>query len=249
MGIRKRIFIGFLGLALVLFFAGAIAMAELGRLRTTVHNIMETSSQSTEAAKEMLVALQEQNQAMLQMVFSDEADDEARQKYLSGVETFNAAILNATRTIGNRMDLEGVYAAHDGYKGVIDEYMASEGVDAADWFVNVYAGAYYDLDEAIKEYMTSPRNSVSVRTMLLEDNVYRTITPSILTLLVAFLIVLMFYFFLDLYFLRPVLKINDEVRAFLDFGTKFNVKIEGSGDIHDLSENIQQLIDKLNDKK
>ena len=109
--------------------------------------------------------------------------------------------------------------------------------------------AYYDLDTAIKDYMTAPQNSIAVRTVLLEENVYRTITPSILTLLVAFLIVLMFYYFLDLYFLRPVLKINKEVRSHLDFGTKFNVKIEGSGEISNLRDNIQQLIERVNTKK
>ncbi len=250
MGIRKRIFIGFISLAMVLFFAGAIAMSELGRLRGTVHNIVETSTRSTEYAKLMLNALQEQNSAILRMMFSGGDMDGSSQQYLKGVEDFNGVLLEATETVGNRVELDAIYSANDAFRKVIEEHIASvnENNDPQ-WFLNMYMKAYYDLDTAIKDYMTAPQNSIAVRTVLLEENVYRTITPSILTLLVAFLIVLMFYYFLDLYFLRPVLKINKEVRSHLDFGTKFNVKIEGSGEISNLRDNIQQLIERVNTKK
>ena len=93
MGIRKRIFIGFISLAMVLFFAGAIAMSELGRLRGTVHNIVETSTRSTEYAKLMLNALQEQNSAILRMMFSGGDMDGSSQQYLKGVEDFNSVLL------------------------------------------------------------------------------------------------------------------------------------------------------------
>ncbi len=247
MGIRRRIFIGFASLAIVLFLAGAIAMSELGRLRSSVQNIIDVSTSSAEQAGRMLEAVQAENRAVLQIVCNGN-DEEMMRSYVSGAETFDAVLADATQTIGDRAELDAIYNANDEYRKIIDENIGTLSGETTEWFLNLYLTAYYRLDGVIKDYMNAPQHSVAMHSLLLEKSVYRTITPSILTLLVAFLIVCMFYYFLDLYYIRPILSINKGLKQYLDFGAKFNASIEGNGELSALKDNIDKLIGLIKSK-
>lgn len=246
--IRKRISIGFISLALILFFAGGISVNELNSLRDTTKTIIEASTRSAEIAKRMLNALQLQNSAILRMIIlgnSTPNDD-----YHEGIIDFNIALGDATQTIGDRSDLEEIYSANENYRNIVAEH--SEIVSTTenkDWFLNSYLAVYYALNTAIKNYMTSPQSSLATRTELLEDSVYRTITPSILTLVIAMLIVLMFYFFVDSYYVKPLLSINTQLGLYLKSKIPFNVKIKENNELQVLKESVEQLIDRTKNKE
>ena len=102
--------------------------------------------------------------------------------------------------------------------------------------------AYYALDSAIKSYITSPKSSVALRMSRLESNIYKTITPSVLTLLVAVLILLLFYFFIDTYYTKPVRKISRSLDNFLKNRVPYQVKIEEKSELSSLNDNIIEII-------
>ncbi len=62
---RKKITIGFLCLALLLLFAGAVSVYELSRLRIKTHNIIEAGMQDIETGVQTLADLQAQNDAVI----------------------------------------------------------------------------------------------------------------------------------------------------------------------------------------
>ncbi len=248
MGIRKRITIGFLSLALLLFFAGIISMFELDRLRNHAQEIIESSLQNTELSKQMLNAVQIQNRAILQMIILQQPVPDS--DYEAGVAKFNEAISAATVTVRDRAELERIYAANDAYRDIVNTHLTDPGhTRNTDWFLNTYLEAYYDLDTAIKEYMTSPQTSIATRTLLLEENAYKTITPSIITLCVAILIVLMFCFFIDLYYVKPILKINEGLRGYLDSHLPFNPTFDGGDELASLKTRIEELIGQIRTQK
>jgi hypothetical protein len=96
--------------------------------------------------------------------------------------------------------------------------------------------------------MASPQSSIAQRTAMVEDNAYRTITPSILTLLVAVLVVLMFHFFIDFFYIKPILRINKSLDQYLATRVPFNPNVEGNNEITTLKDSIEKLIE-LNKSK
>ncbi|MDY3979679.1 MAG: hypothetical protein SOZ00_06630 [Tidjanibacter sp.] len=241
MGIRKKISIGFISVGMVLLLSGAISVGEMSRLRSGAEQIVEASTRNAELSKRMLNALQLQNSAVLEMVFTSRAVDD---RYYTGIYDFNVALLDATETIGDRAELDDIYNANERYHNIIDNHSAETAdSESSKWFLDSYVEAYYALDLAVKNYMTSPHSSLSMRLKSLETNVYKTITPSIMTMIVSILIVLMFYFFVDIYYVKPILKINRSLGLHLHQRVPYEVKIEEQNEISELNDNIHQLID------
>lgn len=239
--IRKKISLGFIALTVVLFCAVIINIYEISRLERNTEEVIAEGAESTNYATQMLNALQKQNRAVLNMVILGENGSSA--EYHEGVFELNSAIVEAMEKNPQNTQLTAIYEANSNYHNVVEyhSWESGEGDDKA-WFMDSYVEAYYTLDSAIKSYMTSPKSSVAVRMSSLESNVYKTMTPSILTLLVAVLILLLFYYFIDTYYTKPVRHISRSLDNFLKSKVPYQVKIEEKSELSSLNDNIIEII-------
>lgn len=239
--IRRKISIGFIALLVVLFCAIVINIFELSRLRNSTEEIIAEGAESTEYASRMLNALQKQNRAVLNMVFTEQ--DTSSVEYHEGVYELNSAIMEAMERNPNSTFLEKIYEANLVYHNIVEQHsLSQEESDDRAWFVDSYVESYYALDSAIKSYMTSPKSSVAVRMSRLESNIYKTITPSVLTLLVAVLILLLFYFFIDTYYTKPVKKISKSLDDYTKNRIPYQITIEEKSELSSLNDNIIEII-------
>lgn len=240
--IRRKISIGFIAVFIVLFCAIAINIFELHRLSSRADRIIVEGAQHTEYATQMLNALQVQNRAVLNMIILGEQDNS--EQLDKGIYEFNAAIMKAIEQSPTNKALEDIYNANKRYHDIIEEHSPeSTEEDHHAWFMNTYIEHYYALDGAIKTYMASPpKSSVAEHVSTLEDNIYKTITPSVLTLLVAVIILLLFYFFIDTYYTKPVRNISRSLDNFAKSKVPYQVKIEEKSELSLLNDNITELI-------
>ena len=241
---RKKISIGFISLALVLLLAGAVSVYELQRLRNQSEEIVSLNLRNTELADRMMTALQSQNSAILRMILSEATTPDAG--YELGRAAFDEALKAASVTEEDATDLAAVRTAHREYREIVTVHLADDGTADIDWFLAIYLPAYYHLDAMLKDYLSSPANSLPARAQMLEKSVYKTITPSILTLLIAIIIVLMFYFFVDSYYVRPVIRIHKSLKNYLAHGIPFAPKFESNDDE---IEGLKEMIDELAERK
>lgn len=239
--IRRKISVGFLALSLVLFCAIAINIFEIARLSDNTEEIIAEGAENTEYATRMLNALQKQNKAVLDMVIADTRT--SANEYYEGVHELNSAIMEAMESNPSNTALATIYDANATYHNIVEQHTLSQNEEVErNWFIDSYMEAYYALDSAIKSYITSPKSSVALRMSRLESNIYKTITPSVLTLLVAVLILLLFYFFIDTYYTKPVRKISRSLDNFLKNRVPYQVKIEEKSELSSLNDNIIEII-------
>lgn len=260
MGLRRRITIGFFSLVALLLFAVAISIAELGRLREDAREIVEAGDKGSDLAAMMMSGLQKQNSAILRMVATEHIQPDS--EYNEGKNEFDNAYAEALEVMIHGTDLDAVTNAEEEYRSIVESYLSpapapiindtTGNLEAfrpdAKRFLEEYLPAYYALDNAVKRYMASPQSSIAQRTAMVEDNAYRTITPSILTLLVAVLVVLMFHFFIDFFYIKPILRINKSLDQYLATRVPFNPNVEGNNEISTLKDSIEKLIE-LNKSK
>lgn len=239
--IRRKISIGFIAVLIVLLCAVIINIFELNRLRSSTEAAIEESTQSTEYASRMLNALQTQNRSVLNMVLLEQSI--ASSEYHNGVYELNAALLEAMENNPDSPYLKAIYDANSHYHSIIEHHSPNLiGQEEERWFMDSYVKSYYALDSAIKSYMTSPRSSVALRVSKLENDVYKTITPSVLTLIIAVSILLLFYFFIDTYYTKPVRQISRSLDNYMKNRIPYQMKIEAEGELAQLNENIAELI-------
>ncbi len=117
------------------------------------------------------------------------------------------------------------------------------------WYTREYEALYTQLTAAIKSYMTSTQSSLAPRTEQLKKNAYRAVTPVLISLAVMIAIVLMLFYFVNLYCVKPVVRINRSLGDFLAFHVPFAVKADCKDEVLELKEKIESLTIQLKQSK
>ena len=231
-----------------MLLAVMISLLQLRRLSDETRFLLEVSTRNMELSKRMLDAAQNQNTALLQkIIIGSPAFDSLYNK--AGRE-FDQALLEATATVHDLATLDSVYLARDEYEEVICNHVFSSDSKANTvWFSGVYKNSYQRLTSSIKNYSVVTESNLQHRAEQLEGSAYRAITPGILTLAVMIMIIGLFYFFIDLYLAKPVVKINKALDLYIKARVPFEVKTDGNDEVAQLRSNIEDLITLYKQKK
>ena len=249
---RRRVTIGFLSIVCLLSFSGMVSLVELSRLSRDTDDLMQTNKRNIELAKAMLDAAHNHNVAMIHLsVFGDRDYDSL---CLSSLERLEERLQVAQFEAVDRSVLDSTAFAATDLRVLTDEYMAfgvpdpaaakdfrsdSEG---ARWYKDEYMSVYVRLTSSIKAYMTSTQSSLVPRTEQMKKNAYRAVTPVLISLLVMIAIVLMLFYFMTIYCVNPILRMNKGLGDWLTFHAPFAVRGDLKDEVLELKEKIETLI-------
>lgn len=242
---RKRVTAGFLSIVCLLFFSGMISFFELSRLSRDTDEILKANKRNIELAKEMLDAAHEQNIALIHLaVFGDRSYDSLSRVGMSRLEN---TLLVAQQEALDKSFLDSLAFATTELRLLTDNYLAFGAVDSVDyvggkWYNDEYEVLYSRLTSAIKNYMTSTQSSLAPRTEQMKKNAYRAVTPVLISLVVMIATVLMLFYFMSLYCVDPVVRMNKSLGDFLTFRIPFAPKADFKDEVLELREKIESLI-------
>lgn len=238
-----------MSLAALLLFSGVISYFELTSLSSTTSQLLDNSSRNIEFSKKMLDAVQNQNTALLHIEVLGQ--DEYDSLLIASGADFNAAIEQTKFYVQDLAGLDSIFVARRNYNKVIldhfNDTLTRE--QRIEWFVKTYKTNYYELTSAIKNFMISSQQELELQTLNLKDNAYRAVMPGILALVIGIILILIFYYFIDLYYVAPILKISKGLTGFINLNIPFNVNIEGRDEIVKLKDYIEQLTLLIKNKK
>ena len=263
-GLRKRVTVGFLSIVCLLFFSGMISLLELGHLSRDTGEILKANARNIELAKEMLDAAHEQNVALIRLsVFGDRSGDSLCRVCMDRLEN---TLLVAQNEALDKSFLDSLAFATTELRLATDNYLAFGDLHAADslaaaqtpqrpdslgikWYNEEYDALYGRLTAAIKNYMTSTQSSLAPRAEQMKKNAYRAVTPVLISVAVMIAIVLMLYYFMSIYCVSPVVRMNKSLGDWLSFRTPFNVKGDLKDEVLELKERIETLINQSKQPK
>ncbi len=247
---RKRMFVGFLSIILLLFFSGMVSLFELGRVSNDTEEILLASKSNVELAGEMISALNEQNDAMICMAVIGDVSDKYREACKNSIERLS----NAVRMAGGRVEESGAVDSLVIHSNIINT-MAIEYLDGSlglteeytshDWYVDSYKDEYLNVASQITDYMTGAQSTLGPEVNRLSRTAYRAVTPVFISLVVMLVVVLMFYYFLSVYYIRPVLRMNKSLGDYLTFKVPFDVGVTLRDELVELKERILALISRM----
>ena len=76
----------------------------------------------------------------------------------------------------------------------------------------------------------------------MKKNAYRAVTPVLISLVVMIAIVLMLYYFMSVYCVNPIIRMNKGLGDYLSFRVPFAVKADCKDEVLELKEKIETLI-------
>lgn len=249
-GLRKRVTISFLSIVVLLFFSGMVSFVELSHLSRATGDILKANQRNIELAKEMLDAAQEQNVALIHIaVFGDKSYDSLCRVSLDRLEN---TLFVAQREAVEKSFLDSLAFTTTELRLLTDNYLAFGAAEVAlidqtdslggKWYNNEYEALYVRLTAAIKNYMTSTQSSLAPRAEQMKTNAYRAVTPVLISLAVMIAIVLMFFYFMSIYCVEPIIRMNKGLGDYLLFRIPFTVKADCKDEMQQLKEKIETLI-------
>lgn len=260
MGLRRRVSIGFMSIVGVLILSGMVSFFELNTLSRDTDNILFTNARYGELSRSMLDALNEHNRQFVHMTaFRDRSYDSL---CLQSVAKLDSAISIARRESIVPEVLDSMMVVAMELRAISNEFISAPISDslpdmsldgalfAADslnkqfgrFMYERYLPIHDNMLDAIEFYDNESDRALAPRAEQLHNNAYRAVTPILLSLTVMIVIVLMLYYFVMLYCVKPVEKINSALLNYLLYKVPFAPKVEKRDELHELSESIELLI-------
>lgn len=260
---RKRVTVGFLSIVCLLFFSGMVSFLELSHLSRDTGEILKANRRNIELAKEMLDAAHEQNIALIhRSVFGDRSYDSVCR---ASMERLENTLLIAQNEALEKSFLDSLAFATTELRLLTDNYLAfgmqevgapapanaAQPLDSLgrEWYDDQYEALYGRLTSAIKSYMTSTQSSLAPRAEQMKKNAYRAVTPVLISLAVMIAIVLMLFYFMTIYCVSPIERMNKALGNYLTFHMPFTVKGDLKDEMLELKEKIDLLIKQVKQTK
>lgn len=260
--IKRRVQLAFTSIILLLVFSGALSLFELERVSQDTENILHESKISTDLAHEIVTALNEQNDAMIEMAVIGGNILDIAPYYKSCVESIEH-LVDATERAHERMteigspeitdslmlytarinDLTNSYINGDVHRAILSDTLVRRTPHS--WYVECYKPEYVNLSKQITKFMTGTESTLSPDVNSLSLTARRAVTPVFLSLVVMIVVTLMFYYFLNHYLIKPIMRINRSLGEYLRFRTPFDKDIACRDEIKSLRDRIENLIAKL----
>ena len=133
-------------------------------------------------------------------------------------------------------------------RAAIEAAVQNDEEDSVRWYTEEYEAVYLRLTAAVKAYMTSTQSSLAPRTEQMKKSAYRAVTPVLISLLVMIAVLLMFYYFMTIYCVNPIVKMNRSLGDYLAYKVAFSVKTECRDELRELKEKIETLINQSRHK-
>lgn len=259
-GIGKRVTIAFLSIVALLSVSGVIALVELNNLSYDAEGVLAVGGQEMDVAKRLLHSAHDHSRSVIDITIFGDKKGEGRsdrakasideiiasvRKSASGdvkasLDTLSRCIANMQKTIDAFVPSVSI---------MVDSLVVEQKIDARKWYTSKYEPLYQQFVEQVESYTQLSHEQLAPRAEALSRNAHRSVVPVFISLVVMIAVVLLFYYFIYIYVIKPILRINKGLSDYLQFKAPYNAKAEMIDQIKDLNENVENLVNISKNQK
>ena len=237
MSLGKKLFLGFLIPVLMLFASGIWSWARFHQLTGRVQSMLVENDQSVEAAREMTVALERMDSAMLlrmigETATADSLDDNA-------FNSFNTALNTALNNItipGEQAILDTVKMFYGDFRHIEADLRNSRSLDA---YQQQGMPAFLRTKHAVDRLRLLNHREMYNAALQIADQGYRATLPGTILVVAAILFTLMFAWLLQAHTVKPLAKLLHSVKLWPSTGHYRKPEILTGDEIEEISESLE----------
>jgi len=247
MGIRKKISLGFVVIGVILFFSSVISVFEFNRMRYSVSNLMRDNINSINTSRMLLEITDEHNFTLLSKVIQDSSINST--EILSDAR-FDKYIISIKKNFTSPSEIaivDSLTLTYYNYLTVLSnapKILLQDVKSRNDWYTKELQPVYYNLRTYKKKLGLLTQHALTKNTEELQAAYYRSIMPGIIAVGAGLMLVLLFNYFINLYFISPLLLISKGIKNYKDYKKTYNVQFDNDDEIQDLNGEIKGLIDE-----
>ena len=246
MAIKRKISLGFVVIGTILLVSSAISIYEFIRMRNTVSSLINDNIAAINTSRLLLEVSDEYNFSLLQRL-GDEGgsitikheDDTRFSDYLSKVRD------NFT-TRQEREYADSVLYAYTAYIIIMNDAPSVWHGDyngRRNWYFNKLHPVYMKLRGYLQSLTLTSQEALAGNSKIMSESFYRSIMPGVVAVIVGIVLVFLFNYFINFYFVNPFLRMSEGVSDYISRRKSYNLVLDSDDELKDFNENLRELIE------
>ena len=246
MSIKKKISKGFVVIGTILMVSSAISIYEFIRMRNTVSNLINDNISAITTSRQLLEVADEYNFNLLEglgdehwMLNLKDKDDNRFSEHL-------AQVRDKFTTRQERMYADSVLYAYTSYIWVMNDATKVWHDDYAErrnWYFTKLHPIYIQLRGYLQKLANTSQEALAENSLTMTESFYRSIMPGVVTVVMGIILVFLFNYFINFYFVNPLLRISEGISDYIQRKKSYNVMVENDDELKVLNENVKELVE------
>ncbi|MFA7116458.1 MAG: MCP four helix bundle domain-containing protein [Bacteroidales bacterium] len=246
--IKNRVLLGFILIGVMLLLSGVVTYFEFGRMSKIVSQMVSNNITCVNTSRIMVNKSDEYNTRILEIIGTSELNSVPVIKADSEFITLMDSIQDHLTTDEEKAMADSVRYAYVAYMHVIreiDDIWHEDYSVRRDWYFDRLHGVYNKMKGYIQGLSNISQNQLSENYSQIKDGFYRATMPGIVAIIAGIILVLLFNYFLNLYVLNPIWKMEKELLKYHKYNKPYNVIFDPKGShLYQLNEEIKEIVDE-----
>ena len=246
LSLRMKMILSFSAIAVVLMMSSVISILEYSRMSNYVSGMIADDIRNIHVAQRLVDAVDTYNLQVLAVIGDEHLTslpDFDRASFLSYTDSLRAGFGNG-HIVPMADSVLYAYSAYMLASMELEDVMLSNFIDTRDWYFNrlqpLFGRVRGYLDRLSGEmYAELQQNSENF-----DSGFYRSIMPGTVAVAVGILLVLLLMFYILVYYVNPMYKMNGSLDNFLKFRHRYTYSFDGNDQLSDLNSGITELTEE-----
>lgn len=246
LGMRSKLNLSFIAISIVLLISSIISIVEYRRMSSYMSELISKDVNCISVARKLADVSNEYNLDILALIgdgsLSKMPDFDAN-FFMSRCDSLRDAIAyNSFLPLADSVEYS--YSAYMLTSMELAGVVESDFINTREWYFDRLQPKYDRLRSDIDALVSSLYKDLHHHTKDFDSGFYRSIIPSSVSVAVALLLVLMLLYFINSYYISPVLLMHKGLKSYNSFNKKYTVEFEGDDELKEINEDIAELCDE-----
>ena len=246
LSLRMKITLSMSAIAIVLLMSSIISILEYRRMSNYVSGMIADDIRNIHVAQRLVDAVDTYNLQVLAVIGDDNLStlpDFDRTGFLNHCDSLRAGF-GEGKVIPMADSVLYAYSAYMLASMELEDVLQSNFIDTRDWYFTRLQPLFGRLRDYLDRlggemYAELQQNSESF-----DSGFYRSIIPGTVAVGVGILLVFLLMFFILVYYVNPIYKMNRSLGDFLKFRHRYTYTFDASDQLGDLNANVMELTEE-----
>ena len=249
LGIKRKVLLGCIVLAVILFFSSLISIFEFVRMNRYVSGVIADNISSINTARELLSVSEQYNISLMNGLVL-ENDEELDALPVAPQEELVSSFENLSKrfvTPQERAAADSVLYAYAAYMQVVSEaeqMWQQDYTDRQHWFFNRLQPVYVKFRGYMMQLTSISQDALIESSQDVREGTYRSLMPGLVSVLVGLIMMLLLNYYLNYYLINPLLKITGGIKGYRYHGRSYDVKLDNDDELAELNEAVGDIVDQ-----
>ncbi len=247
MTIKRKISLGFVVIGSILLVSSAISIYEFVRMRNTVSNLINDNISAINTTRILTEVTDEYSFNLLESLGDEHGVVKVRDKDDNRFGSYLNELRNNFTTLQERNYADSIMFAYTTYFIVMNDapkVWEGDYTERRTWYFTKVHPVYMKLRGYLLKLSNISQQALAENSMIMSESFYRSIMPGVVTVSMGMILVFLFNYFINFYFVNPLLRISQGIADYLFRKKSYTVKIENDDDeLKELNDNVKELVE------